>query len=586
MTIQPLARRYLFSLSAIGRATGQLRTQVRVASTFSSDRWNRQRQSHAAEGRGAFSPYAAAAALAFLGASGMSLTRTQVIVSTEARLSEARNLPAGAVDGNTSNHAASQDELPVYRSSQVRKNDGTLGTPIWMSYGGLVYDVSAFIANHPGGSEKILMASGGALEPWWHIYRQHFASDLPKRYLSKMIIGRLDERDQSAIEEQLKKEMEEEEDPFANEPKRNPKLIVHSEQPMNAEVPASVITQSYITPSDLFYIRHHHPVPLLDDDEEQDYAIDIDLSAYGGETTEISLKDLKEKLEKVEVVTTMQCSGNRRGNFNETGDRTSGTPWGQGAVSTAKWGGVRLRDVLKLAGLDDPLAAEEKGFEHVRFESLDGMQASIGIEKACSPYGDTILAYEMNGEPLPRDHGFPLRAIVPGYSAVRNVKWISRIELATDEAEGPWQRGLNYKILPPSVRDAGTVNLDNMPKMMEVSLFSGITEIEAIKPTNMKQNLKAGDKVLAKAKGWAWAGGGRNIVRVDITGDGGKTWATADIIEGGNQKFGRSWAWVFWASDVPAVVGEDGKIELASKAVDYAFNVQPESCAHTWNVRG
>ena len=192
----------------------------------------------------------------------------------------------------------------------------------------------------------------------------------------------------------------------------------------------------------------------------------------------------------------------------------------------------------------------------------------------------------MNGEPLPRDHGFPLRAIVPGYSAVRNVKWISRIELATDEAEGPWQRGLNYKILPPSVRDAGTVNLDNMPKMMEVSLFSGITEIEAIKPTNMKQNLKAGDKVLAKAKGWAWAGGGRNIVRVDITGDGGKTWATADIIEGGNQKFGRSWAWVFWASDVPAVVGEDGKIELASKAVDYAFNVQPESCAHTWNVRG
>jgi hypothetical protein len=140
MTIQPLARRYLFSLSAIGRATGQLRTQVRVASTFSSDRWNRQRQSHAAEGRGAFSPYVAAAALAFLGASGMSLTRTQVIVSTEARLSEARNLPAGAVDGNTSNHAASQDELPVYRSSQVRKNDGTLGTPIWMSYGGTLFD--------------------------------------------------------------------------------------------------------------------------------------------------------------------------------------------------------------------------------------------------------------------------------------------------------------------------------------------------------------------------------------------------------------------------------------------------------------
>jgi sulfite oxidase len=116
--------------------------------------------------------------------------------------------------------------------------------------------------------------------------------------------------------------------------------------------------------------------------------------------------------------------------------------------------------------------------EHVRFYSLDGMMASIGVEKALSPYGDCLLAYEMNDEPLPRDHGFPLRIIVPGYAAVRNVKWLNKIELAATEAEGPWQRGLNYKTLPPAVTDASEVQLDRMPSMLEVSLFSGITQMK------------------------------------------------------------------------------------------------------------
>ena len=404
------------------------------------------------------------------------------------------------------------------------------------------------------------------------------------RMLEKMIVGQLDERDQAAIDDQMEKEAEKGEDPYEREPTRHPRLKVHSEQPMNAEVPQDAITASYITPAELFYIRHHHPVPLLDEEEIKTYTVDIDLSAYGKGTLELSLEDLK-KMDKVVITTTLQCSGNRRSGFNEAGDRTSGTTWGQGAISTAKWGGVRLKDVLKLAGLGDPIKAEEEGYENVCFESLDGMSASIGIEKACNPYGDAILAYEMNGEPIPRDHGFPLRVIVPGYSAVRNVKWVSRIALSKEEAEGPWQRGLNYKMLPPAVRDAGTVDLTKMPSMMEASLYSGITEVG---PSDLGEDasLKPGDKVMAKVKGWAWAGGGRNVVRVDVTGDGAKTWSTANITEGGDQKFGRAWAWVFWTCDLPAVIGEDGKIELASKAVDFAFNHQPESCAHAWNVRG
>eukprot|EP00551_Chaetoceros_affinis_P009553 CAMPEP_0203672214 /NCGR_PEP_ID=MMETSP0090-20130426/7778_1 /ASSEMBLY_ACC=CAM_ASM_001088 /TAXON_ID=426623 /ORGANISM="Chaetoceros affinis, Strain CCMP159" /LENGTH=679 /DNA_ID=CAMNT_0050537481 /DNA_START=163 /DNA_END=2202 /DNA_ORIENTATION=- len=503
---------------------------------------------------------------------------------------------------------ASDDlHLPIFTSEQVAENNGEDGKPIWMSYGGIVYDVTEFIHNHPGGSERILLAAGSAIEPYWHLYRQHFATDLPMRLMEDLIIGKLDEKSQDEIDNQMEKIIEENDDPYLNEPTdRSEQLIVHGDQPMNAEVPADLITESYITPVELFYIRHHHPVPLLRKEEVQHYEIEVDLSNFVDYLNEevhkdkkdtvvvapksnISLDDIK-KLPKVEVITTLQCSGNRRGDMNKV-KRTSGTAWGQGAISTAKWGGARLVDVLKLAGVINPYDLTEKDGtqKHVRFESLDGMKASIGMEKATNPYGDVIIAYEMNGEPIPREHGFPLRAIVPGYSAVRNVKWVKKIEISTEEAEGAWQRGLNYKTLPPNVTDAKSINLENMPSMTESSLFSGITKMEVIKDTITTGNDDSDSKnnmSLVKAKGWAWAGGGRNIVRVDVTGDEGKSWTTANIVQGGDQKFGRAWAWVFWECDIPVQVEEGGTIRLASKAVDMAFNSQPENADHGWNVRG
>jgi sulfite oxidase len=287
---------------------------------------------------------------------------------------------------------------------------------------------------------------------------------------------------------------------------------------------------------------------------------------------------------KVEVTTTLQCSGNRRSGFNKF-SKTSGTAWSSGAISTAKWGGVRLRDLIKHAGLQDEIEAEEKGeMRHIRFHSLDGMMASIGIEKAMNPYGDVILCYEMNDKPLPRDHGFPLRIIVPGYAAVRNVKWISKIELSSEEAEGAWQRGLNYKILPPSVTDANGVDLTKTPSINELSVYSGITHLEPAEGSN--SNSKPGETIMVKAAGWAYAGGGRNIVRVDLTGDQARSWTPAALLEGSKQHYGRAWAWTFWEAIVPAIVQDDGSVQVYTKAIDASFNSQPESCEHTWNVRG
>jgi sulfite oxidase len=348
-----------------------------------------------------------------------------------------------------------------------------------------------------------------------------------------------------------------------------------------------LLTQSYLTPNSLFYIRHHHPVPNLSEEQIKDYHLTIDLSALPGTAPtsnklfRISLDELK-AMPKLEYNATLQCSGNRRSGFNAI-ERTSGTNWGQGAISTAKFGGVRLIDVMRKAGVHNFIAIqEEDGIHHVRFHSLDGMSASVDIEKALGPYGDVLICYEMNGEPLPRDHGFPLRVIVPGYAAVRNVKWLERIELAATEAEGPWQRGLNYKILPPNVFDVNNIDVSQMPSVAEMSLYSGITEMKRISKTHMLP----GDRVTLHVKGWAWAGGGRKVVRVDVTGDDGKSWVTANITEGANQRHRRAWAWVFWECHVPTVVGEDGIAQVASKAVDSSFNVQPEKANHEWNVRG
>jgi sulfite oxidase len=324
------------------------------------------------------------------------------------------------------------------------------------------------------------------------------------RLMEDMIIGRLSAEDQAAVDERMEKLAVETEDPYAHEPKRSSLLIVHSDQPMNAETPEKYLTDSYITPADIFYIRHHHPVPIILQDDLENFTLEIDVSSFvdGGKLS-LTVDEIK-ALPRVEFDATLQCSGNRRGDMNKH-QRTSGTAWGQGAISNARWAGARLVDVLKLAGLDDPFViANRDGTEkHVCFESLDGMHASIGMEKATNPYGDVIIAYEMNGKPITRDHGFPLRIIVPGYAAVRNVKWLKKIRLSESESEGVWQRGLNYKTLPPNVTDASSVNLDTMPSMTESSVFSGITSVELV---NNGAIHKSGDVIQVKAKGWAWAG--------------------------------------------------------------------------------
>jgi sulfite oxidase len=120
--------------------------------------------------------------------------------------------------------------------------------------------------------------------------------------------------------------------------------------------------------------------------------------------------------------------------------------------------------------------------------------------------------------------------------------------------------------------------------MTEVAVFSGITNMEMAG----RPKLKPGKTIMVKTNDWKWSGGGRDIFRVDITGDGGESshGKQQRSKRAENQKFGRAWAWVFWECEVPAIVKKDGTVDLASKAVDLAFNSQPESVSSGWNVRG
>jgi cytochrome b involved in lipid metabolism len=220
----------------------------------------------------------------------------------------------------------SEDDLPIYTADDVAENDGTNGKPIWMSYGGIVYDVTNFVPNHPGGSDKIIQAAGSAVEPFWYLYRQHFNSDLPMRLMEHMAVGTLRYEDQKDIDEQML--VLELDDPYAREPVRNRLLRVHSDAPMNAEVPTQILSEHYITPNDLFYIRNHHPVPYFTEQQIHDFQLKVDLSGYNGDLGVVSFTlDQLKQMPKTELIVTLQCSGNRRGGYNAY-QRTSGTPWG------------------------------------------------------------------------------------------------------------------------------------------------------------------------------------------------------------------------------------------------------------------
>ncbi|XP_078727484.1 sulfite oxidase, mitochondrial isoform X2 [Lampetra fluviatilis] len=459
-------------------------------------------------------------------------------------------------------------ELPIYTEAEVAKHR-TPADKIWVSYKGGVYDITAFVELHPGG-DKILLAAGGALEPFWAMYAVH-NNEHVLEILEEYRIGRLDQSSVTVASLDLS-------DPYSTDPARLPILRINSLKPFNAEPPSQLLADTYLTPNAIFFKRNHLPVPVIDPETYR-----LEIQGLGMKRPiSLSLHDLKSKFKKHEVVATLQCAGNRRTEMNRV-RQVKGLEWGIAAIGTARWGGVLLRDVLLYAGVKEDQLPQNG---HVQFEGLDkdvtgsAYGASVPLHKALDRRADVLLAYEMNGEELPRDHGFPLRAIVPGIVGARNVKWLGRVLLSHDESLSHWQQN-DYKGFSPSV-DWDTVDYKTAPAIQELPVQSAITE--PVDGTELTENA---DEVTVR--GYAWSGGGRSVVRVDVSLDGGRTWQTAELLppsnDSGPQDEGRAWAWKLWSLTAPIPNGQRN-LEIVCKAVDSTYNVQPDSFAPIWNLRG
>ncbi|UNI24857.1 hypothetical protein JDV02_010575 [Purpureocillium takamizusanense] len=506
-------------------------------------------------------------------------------------------------------------ELPRFRISEVRKHGADSETP-WVIHEDKVYDITDWVPAHPGG-QVILRAAGGSIDPYWNIFTIHknqYVYDILAQYL----IGYVDQADlvdgrpaQNEIE-----------DPFDDDPQRDPSLITKTAKPRNAETPGEALSSQFLTPNELFYVRNHMWVPKIDESAADKFVLTVEL--VDGTTKQYTLHDLKSKFPSHAVTAVLQCSGNRRKHMTQgSGRSTNGLQWTAGAISNATWEGVLLSDVLADAGFEVSQALTgESEAKHVHFAGLEAYAASIPIKKAIDPQGDVLLAYSMNGKPLPRDHGYPLRSIVPGHVAARSVKWLNQITLSDEESTSQWQRR-DYKCFGPNETK---VDWDAAPAIQELPVQSAITEVKmggwtkAVGDTARGQVIEPAQNVTLA--GYAFSGGGHSIIRVDVSADGGKSWSQAYLLPDCDGKDGSpspcqgngAWSWKRWRYEaaIPLTAfreaektggseqvgaGEVDNEQAAThsdkkcttvmvKATDDTYNTQPESHAATWNLRG
>jgi sulfite oxidase len=341
---------------------------------------------------------------------------------------------------------------------------------------------------------------------------------------------------------------------FAQDFKPDPRLIVRSVRPQDLETPVALLN-SWITPNNLFYVRHHmYPAEV----KAEEWRLSIDGQVE--RPLSLQLAELR-SLPRATVTVTLECAGNGRAFYDPP---VAGIQWERGAVGTARWTGVRLADLLKRAGVK----------QSARYVMLDGADKPMGtmpdfvrnvpLEKAM--HADTILAHEMNGEPLPMLHGFPLRAIVPGWEGAYAVKWLTHIQLIDSEHDGFFVKTA-YRY--PGKRIAPGAAVD--PK--DMAPLTGLLVKSIINAPLEGATVKAGN---VRITGFAWAGEA-NISKVVISVDNGTTWQPARL-----GKDRERYAWQEFEHEVR--ITESGSYLILSKATDDQGREQPVS--PMWNPSG
>jgi sulfite oxidase len=336
-------------------------------------------------------------------------------------------------------------------------------------------------------------------------------------------------------------------------------LIVHEREPFNAETSLGALAEGPVTATAAFYVRGHGAVPEVDPATWR-----LEVRGLVERELDLSLVTLHEAFREREVTATLQCAGNRRAGLIAIRDIPGEAPWGPGATGTATWSGVALADVLALAGPLDAAA-------HVGFQGADvspeaspaqRFGGSVPLDKARRR--EVLLAWAMNGEPLPPVHGAPLRVVVPGYIGARSVKWLRSIEVRATPWEGYFQHVV-YRLLP----EDGTPGPGAGMPLGLVALNADV-----LSPAD-GATVAAGP---VEVRGYAFAGGERYVARVDVSIDDAASWSQAELLDDLGP-----WAWRHWRTIVDLAPGEH---EILVRAWDSSAATQPEDEAALWNPKG
>jgi sulfane dehydrogenase subunit SoxC len=310
-----------------------------------------------------------------------------------------------------------------------------------------------------------------------------------------------------------------------------------------------------ITPVGLHYLLTHYDIPAIDPGEWR-----LSVGGLVRSAMMLSLDDVR-SLSRMTLPVTMECAGNGRARLSP---RPISQPWLAEAVGTAEWTGTSLRALLEDAGVDE-------GALEVVFTGADhGMEGGIEQDYARSlPLADAlqedvILAYEVNGQPLPPQHGFPLRLLVPGWYGMTSVKWLRSIEVVAEPFQGYQQtHGYRFRNQP---EDEGEPVTRIAPRAMMVPPgFPEFLSRDRLMPPGP-----------CRLQGRAWSGWAL-IESVQVSVDGGRTWYAAEL----GTAPGPS-AWAPWSLDWTPP--RPGTYELACRARDAAGNEQPMEPG--WNVGG
>ena len=325
-------------------------------------------------------------------------------------------------------------------------------------------------------------------------------------------------------------------------------LITRSAEPSNLEMPFSSL-EDFVTPNERFYVRCHFPIPEINPETWS-------LKVEGGVEAKLEMKLAELRaLPQHTIMATMECAGNGRSFLQP---KVKGVEWDLGAVGNANWTGVLLRDVLEKAGvranaLEVILEGADKGEvkEPPRPAGEIHYARSLPLGKARE---DVLLALELNGEALTPSHGFPLRAVVPGWFGMASVKWLERILVSTTAFQGYYQ----------SIDYTYWTRRDGLPTLLPLAEMQ--VKAQIARPV-MHEKLPAGKIYCVRGAAW---GGESAIAQVELSLDGGATWSAAKLADKAEKN-----AWRFWEFEW-ATPANPTRTTLIARAIDAAGRTQPK----------